>query len=278
MASVLLGMSGGVDSSVAAELLLRAGYEVTGATLVMHDIHELDAEAAREVAKALGIPHVTVDMREEFEKCVLAPFVAEYEKGRTPNPCVLCNGYIKFPALLKAADGIGCDYIATGHYAAVGAREGHPVITAATDRAKDQSYFLYMLGEDILSRPRRPPPTARTSALSRISPAPISSEAVRPPRPKRAISSTSMAIFSAGTRASPPIRSVSARGSEFHPPPRSTSRILMPRAATSSSAGGMHYIAQESMRKAANILQASFRHHLKQTSVCATQRSRAELP
>ena len=152
MASVLLGMSGGVDSSVAAALLLRAGHEVTGATLVMHDIHERDAEAAREVANALGIPHVTVDMREEFEKCVLAPFVAEYEKGRTPNPCVLCNGYIKFPALLKAADGIGCDYIATGHYAAVGAREGRPVITAATDRAKDQSYFLYMLGEDILSR------------------------------------------------------------------------------------------------------------------------------
>jgi tRNA-specific 2-thiouridylase len=91
-------------------------------------------------------------MRKEFEEQVLSPFVSEYERGRTPNPCVLCNGYIKFPTLLKTADSLGCEYIATGHYAAVGVRDGHPVITAATDKAKDQSYFLYMLGEDILSR------------------------------------------------------------------------------------------------------------------------------
>lgn len=145
-------MSGGVDSSTAAVLLLRAGHEVTGATLVMHDIHEKANADAKEAAKALGIRHVTVDMREDFEKYVLSPFVSEYEKGRTPNPCVLCNGNIKFPALLKTADSLGCDLIATGHYAAIGMRNGHPVITAATDKAKDQSYFLYMLGEDILSR------------------------------------------------------------------------------------------------------------------------------
>ena len=152
MARVLLGMSGGVDSSVAAALLLRAGHEVIGATLVMHDIHERDAAAAKTVADAVGIEHVTVDMRLDFEKYVLSPFVSEYEKGRTPNPCVLCNGYIKFPALLRTADSLGCDFIATGHYAAIGQRDGHPVITAATDKAKDQSYFLCMLGEDILSR------------------------------------------------------------------------------------------------------------------------------
>lgn len=152
MSKVLLGMSGGVDSSVAAALLLRAGHEVTGATLVMHDIHERDAAAAKTVAEVIGIPHLTVDMREDFENRVLSPFVSEYENGRTPNPCVLCNGYIKFPALLKTADSLGCDCIATGHYAAIGSRDGHPVITAATDKAKDQSYFLYMLGEDILSR------------------------------------------------------------------------------------------------------------------------------
>ena len=152
MAKVLLGMSGGVDSSTAAMLLLRAGHEVTGATLVMHDIHEKAASDAREAANALGIKHVTVDMRGDFEKEVLSPFVSEYENGRTPNPCVLCNGYIKFPALIKTADELGCEYIATGHYAAIGSRDGHPVITAATDKAKDQSYFLYMLGEDILSR------------------------------------------------------------------------------------------------------------------------------
>ena len=152
MSKVLLGMSGGVDSSVAAALLLRQGHEVTGATLIMHDIHEKDAEAARAVADVIGIPHHTVDMREEFEKRVLSPFVSEYEKGRTPNPCVLCNQYIKFPALLKTADSLGCDCIATGHYASIGIRDGHPVITAATDKAKDQSYFLCMLGEDVLSR------------------------------------------------------------------------------------------------------------------------------
>ncbi|MBQ4140071.1 MAG: tRNA 2-thiouridine(34) synthase MnmA [Clostridia bacterium] len=152
MARVLLGMSGGVDSSTAAALLMRAGHEVTGATLVMHDIHEYDAKAAKTVADTIGIPHVTVDMRGDFERFVLSRFVSEYEKGRTPNPCVLCNGYIKFPALIKTADSLGCEFISTGHYAAIGIRDGHPVITAATDKAKDQSYFLYMLGEDILSR------------------------------------------------------------------------------------------------------------------------------
>ncbi len=152
MAKVLLGMSGGVDSSAAAALLMRAGHEVIGTTLVMHDIHEKDAAAAKTVANAIGIQHHTVDMREDFEKHVLSPFVSEYVNGRTPNPCVLCNGYIKFPALMATADKLECDFIATGHYAAIGQRDGHPVITAATDKAKDQSYFLYMLGADILSR------------------------------------------------------------------------------------------------------------------------------
>lgn len=152
MSKVLLGISGGVDSSAAAALLMRAGHEVIGATLVMHDIHEKDAAAAKTVADALGIAHHTVDMRGDFEKYVLSPFVSEYENGRTPNPCVLCNGYIKFPGLIRTADSLGCEYIATGHYAAIGNRDGHPVISAATDKAKDQSYFLYMLGGDILSR------------------------------------------------------------------------------------------------------------------------------
>lgn len=152
MPKVLLGMSGGVDSSTAAALLMQSGYEVTGATLIMHDIHEKDAANAQKVAQALGIPHKAIDMRADFEKFVLSPFVAEYERGRTPNPCVLCNGSVKFPGLLRAADELGCEYIATGHYAAIGRRDGHPIITAATDRAKDQSYFLYMLGEDVLDR------------------------------------------------------------------------------------------------------------------------------
>ena len=125
MSKVLLGMSGGVDSSVAAALLLREGHKVIGATLVMHDIHERDAAAAKMVADAVGIEHVTVDMREDFEKYVLSPFVSEYEKGRTPNPCVLCNGYIKFPALLRTANSLGCDFIATGHYARIAEKDGY---------------------------------------------------------------------------------------------------------------------------------------------------------
>lgn len=152
MSKVLLGMSGGVDSTVAALLLMRAGHDVTGATLVMHERHKKDAAAAKEAANAIGIPHVTVDMHNNFDRFVLLPFVSEYEKGRTPNPCVLCNGYIKFPSLLSTADDLGCEYIATGHYASIRKRDGHFVISAATDKAKDQSYFLYMLGESILSR------------------------------------------------------------------------------------------------------------------------------
>jgi len=152
MSKVLLGMSGGVDSTVSALLLMRAGYEVIGTTLVMHERHKKDAAAAKEAADTIGIPHLTVNMQEDFDRFVLSAFVSEYEKGRTPNPCVLCNGYIKFPALLSTADSAGCDYIATGHYASIRKRDGHFVISAATDKAKDQSYFLYMLGENILSR------------------------------------------------------------------------------------------------------------------------------
>lgn len=152
MASVLLGMSGGVDSSVAAYRLLGDGYTVFGITFIMHNSHLECVEGARAVCDALGIEHSVLDLREEFAGEVITPFVSEYEHGRTPNPCILCNAKIKFPYLLREADRRGIDYIATGHYASLSGRDGHRIISAAADTSKDQSYFLYMLGEDILSR------------------------------------------------------------------------------------------------------------------------------
>ena len=151
MAKVLLGMSGGVDSSTAAALLMRAGHEVIGATLVMHDLHEKDAAAAKTVAAALGIPHHTVDMREDFEKFVLSPFVSEYEKGRTPNPCIECNERIKFGAMLDYALENGCDGIATGHYAKIEEKDGRYLLKRS-ESAKDQSYFLCQLNQFQLSK------------------------------------------------------------------------------------------------------------------------------
>ncbi len=152
MASVLLGMSGGVDSSVAAYRLLGDGLTVFGITFIMHDSHLECVEGARAVCDALGIEHSVLDLRGVFTREVVDPFVFEYEHGRTPNPCILCNAKIKFPYLLREADRRGIDYIATGHYASVSERDGHKLISAATDISKDQSYFLYMLGEEVLSR------------------------------------------------------------------------------------------------------------------------------
>ena len=152
MAKVLLGMSGGVDSSTAAALLMRAGHEVIGATLVMHDIHEKDAAAAKDVADAIGIPHHTVDMREDFESFVLSPFVSEYENGRTPNPCVICNGYIKFPGLIRLADRLGCEYIATGHYCDILHDGDTHYLLKAKDQNKDQTYFLNQLSQAQLDK------------------------------------------------------------------------------------------------------------------------------
>lgn len=152
MALVVLGMSGGVDSSVAAHLLKEDGHSVIGVTLVMHPSHRESAKEAAAVALALGIEHRTINLEDDFCTLVLSPFIKEYENGRTPNPCVLCNAQVKFPYLLREAERNGAQYIATGHYAKIGVRDSLPIICAATDTAKDQSYFLYMLGKDVLDR------------------------------------------------------------------------------------------------------------------------------
>ncbi|MFL5767552.1 MAG: tRNA 2-thiouridine(34) synthase MnmA, partial [Actinomycetota bacterium] len=160
-ASVLVAMSGGVDSSVAACLLREQGYEVVGSHMnlvhldgVEHGCCGPQARAdAAEVARIGGFPFEIVDMSETFERTVLADFFTEHEAGRTPNPCVRCNERIKFGAFLDRADELGFDFVATGHYVRnVSDDTGKRKLLRGADRNKDQSYVLHMLGQRELSR------------------------------------------------------------------------------------------------------------------------------
>lgn len=152
---VALGMSGGVDSSVAAIVLQRAGCDVVGVTCRFLDGQAADAAAAdaRAVCVALGIEHREADCRDAFEREVVSPFVAAYGAGLTPSPCVRCNARAKLPALDAVAREMGCDAVATGHYARVAKlRTGRFAVLSALDAAKDQSYMLALLGQEQLSR------------------------------------------------------------------------------------------------------------------------------
>lgn len=158
-------MSGGIDSTVAAILLLEQGYELVGCTFRTFDSIRESCLAkekgccsidsimeARHMAQTLGFEHHILDFRDTFRECVIANFVDEYAHGRTPNPCVLCNSHIKWGKLLKMADDLGCDYIATGHYARIAEQDGHYFLQQAVDTHKDQTYFLWMLTEENLQR------------------------------------------------------------------------------------------------------------------------------
>ena len=160
---VLIGMSGGIDSTVAALLLLEQGYELVGATFRTFDpplvtgtgsdkacCSEDSITEAAKMAHQLGFEHHILDFRDTFRKHVIDNFVSEYACGRTPNPCVLCNSHIKWGALMQAAREYGCDYIATGHYAQIAEHRGHYYLKQAVDTQKDQTYFLWMLTEDNL--------------------------------------------------------------------------------------------------------------------------------
>ena len=152
MEKVLLGMSGGVDSSAAALLLTEQGYDVTGLTLKLcKEDKEQDLTDAKAVCEKIGIKHITLDLKKEFGEKVVSPFIEDYKNGLTPNPCLECNKYIKFGIMLDFALKNGFQKIATGHYARVEREGDRFILKKATDISKDQSYVLYSLTQHQLS-------------------------------------------------------------------------------------------------------------------------------
>lgn len=150
---VLVGLSGGVDSSVTIRILQEQGFAVQGAVIRFSPAHDAAVAAAEESAKALGIPLHVLDAQTAFEEQVVVPFCESYCGGRTPNPCILCNPKVKFKLLVDKADELGCGFIATGHYARVVlCEDGVSRVCTPESAARDQSYMLYRLPQSILSR------------------------------------------------------------------------------------------------------------------------------
>jgi tRNA-specific 2-thiouridylase len=178
---VLVAMSGGIDSSVCALLLQEQGYDVIGITMKTWDYStsgsskketgccSLDSiNDARMMAVEHNFPHYILDIREEFGSFIIDNFVDEYLAGRTPNPCVLCNTHIKWEALLKRADQLGCEFIATGHYAQIREENGRYLISKGLDESKDQSYVLWGLKQECLKRTLLPLGNYKKSEIKKM--------------------------------------------------------------------------------------------------------------
>ena len=158
MERAIIGMSGGVDSSVAAHLMKKAGYECIGATMRLYDSSTEestccsldDVEDARAVASRLGIRHYVFNFKDDFDRQVIQKFVTGYEQGLTPNPCIDCNRHLKFDRLLRRAQELGCNWVVSGHYAQIRQDpvSGRYLLYKAADRAKDQTYFLACLNQE----------------------------------------------------------------------------------------------------------------------------------
>jgi tRNA-uridine 2-sulfurtransferase len=163
---VLVGLSGGVDSAVAAHLCAQEGHEVVAVTLKLWADQEGDGErsccspqavlGARALAHSLGLPHLTLDLEDRFRAAVVGDYLSEHAAGRTPNPCIRCNGLVRFDAMLGLADRVGASALATGHYARIADDGEGPLLTRAADRDKDQTYMLAGLRPDVLRRLRFP--------------------------------------------------------------------------------------------------------------------------
>ena len=215
---ILIAMSGGVDSSVAAGLLCKDGNECIGATMKLYHNEDAgiprahtccsldDVEDARSVCYKLGIPDYVFNFSDDFGEKIIDKFVRSYEAGLTPNPCIDCNRYMKFDKLYQRAEILGCDHIATGHYARITFENGQYQLRKALDETKDQSYVLYDLTQQRLARTLFPLGELRMAITQRSSScAPAKS---RSP----AILWTKAAAFSAGTTASSATRSGSTAG------------------------------------------------------------------
>lgn len=156
MQGLAVAMSGGVDSSLAALILREQGAPLLGLSLKLGQGPDRAWRRGREAARQLGIPHQVIDASEAFERLVVAPVVAAYAAGRTPNPCALCNARVKLPLLMAAAEEAGCRALATGHYARLSQRAGGVCLAEAADRDKSQAYFLARVRPELLERLRFP--------------------------------------------------------------------------------------------------------------------------
>ncbi|MCQ2959075.1 MAG: tRNA 2-thiouridine(34) synthase MnmA [Bacteroidales bacterium] len=157
---IAVAMSGGIDSSITALLLQEQGFDIVGITLQLWDSGEIQTgccssksvDEARKFAEKIGVPHYVVDVKDEFKACVVRNFVDEYMNARTPNPCVVCNPNVKWKCILQKAEELGCEKIATGHYAQISCENGRYFVTRGVDLTKDQSYVMWKLSQEQLSK------------------------------------------------------------------------------------------------------------------------------